>query len=430
MVALVQGVLLGLHTWEHRRFARRRVRDLRPIGHHKRVALLAPCKGLDLELEANLRFLLQQNYQNYEVVFVVESQDDPAVAVIQKLLSQNPSIATRLVIAGRAHATGQKIHNLIVATSQLSADVEILAFVDSDVRPAPDWLGRLVTRLSRVNSGTVTGYRWFVPARPTLANHLLYSINASIAALLGSGGQYIVWGGSWAIRRSDFEVLNLRERWQGTISDDLVATQAVKSAGLPIEFEPVCMTASPMDYSLAGLGSFLRRQHMIGRIYAPWIWYQSLLLMVVSTIAVSGAVVVLLAATFRPGPWSGWSLGFLTVWYLLQVYRGWVRRGLAQAYVRNWPPHLASAAWFDVWAAPLTLFYNTLVMCSACFGSRIVWRGITYDLDRQGRLTRVLQPPDGPPPADRHLRFDSAELQPGPADRTRANQSSRPNHRN
>ncbi len=410
IVALVQGVLLGLHTWEHRRFARRRIRDSRPVDQTRRVALLSPCKGLDLQLESNLLHLLRQDYQNYEVVFIVESDTDPALEVIQRLIQRESQVPARIIIAGRALETGQKIHNLATATAQLGADVEILAFVDSDVCPEPDWLARLVTRLSRPDSGAITGYRWFVPVRLTLANCLLYSINASIAALLGSGGQSIVWGGSWAIRRSDFESLGIRESWQGTISDDLVATRAVQAARLPIDFEPACMTESPMDYSLLGLGSFLRRQHMIGRIYAPRIWYQSLCLMILSTVAVFGAIGLLTASLIFNENWSRWAAGFLVTWYALQVYRGWLRHGLAQVYVQNWTKCTTWAALFDVWAAPLSLLYNTLAMCSASFGSRIVWRGITYDLDRQGRLMRVLQPAVLPSSvAGRQLRYDLAE---------------------
>lgn len=411
VVALLQGVLLGLHTWEHRRFARRRVRDQRPVDQQCRVALLAPCKGLDLQLESNLLHLLRQDYQNYEVLFIVESGQDPAFELIQRLIRQESQVAARIIIAGRATETGQKIHNLATATAHLPPNIDILAFVDSDVCPAPDWLGRLVTRLSRGDSGAVTGYRWFVPVRLTLANCLLYSINASIAALLGSGGQSIVWGGSWAIRRSDFESLGIQESWQGTISDDLVATQALQAAKLPIEFEPACMTASPMDYSFVGLSSFLRRQHMIGRIYAPGVWHQSLCLMVISSIAVVGALCWTASTLLTGENWSRWPEGFLVAWYALQVYRGWVRRGLALVYVRNWSDSTAWAALFDVVAAPVTLLYHTLIMCAACLGSRIVWRGITYDLDRQGRLMRVLQPAVLPPPADRQLRFDPADSQ-------------------
>ncbi len=417
-LALLQGVLLGLHTWEHRRFARRRLADQRPIDQTHRVALLAPCKGLDLELVSNLGHLLAQDYQNYEVIFIVESSDDPALTVIERLIQQETRVPARVIIAGRATVTGQKIHNLAVATANLGPAVEVLAFVDSDVRPAPEWLGRLVTRLSKADSGTVTGYRWFVPAKVTLANCLLYSINASIAALLGAGGQHIVWGGSWAIRRADFDSLQIRESWNGTISDDLVATRAVRAAGLPIEFEPICMTVSPMDYSLAGLGSFLRRQHMIGRIYAPRIWQQSLWLMIISSVAVLGAVGLIAGDIATGNGWSPWPVCFLLAWYALQVYRGWVRLGLARVYVRDWTPPVAWVAWFDVWASPITLLYNTFVMCGACFGSCIAWRGITYHLDRQGCLERVIQPASKPPPSDRQLRFDPAESPRDASDRS------------
>lgn len=409
VVALVQGVLLSLQTWEHRRFARRRIKEPWPVPQTTRVALLSPCKGLDLELESNLRHLLHQDYENYEVIFIVESGDDPALPVIEQLIRQASRVPVRVIISGRATATGQKIHNLMVATSQLNPEVGILAFVDSDVCPAPEWLGNLVSRLYRNDSGAMTGYRWFVPTRSTLSNCLLYSVNASIAALMGSGRQHVVWGGSWAIRRADFDAIGIRERWPGTISDDLVATVAIQEASLPIEFEPSCMTASPVDYSPAGLASFLRRQHQIGRLYAPRIWYQSLLLMIVSSAAVAGAFIVIGYGLVAGENWSRWPGGFLLAWYALQAFRGSLRRDLARLYVSKWTGPLAWAAWFDVWGSPLTLLYNTVVMCGACFGSRITWRGVIYDLDRQGRLLRVLQTAPGPAPADRRLRFDPAD---------------------
>lgn len=393
VVALVQGLLLGLNTWEHRRFAYGRRNDVRPSLQTCRVALLAPCKGLDLELESNLRHLLCQDYEHYEVIFIVESSSDPAVPVIQQLTRQLSRIPSRIIVAGQATSTGQKIHNLTTAIQQLTADVEILAFVDSDVCPNPEWLGRLVTRLHRPGSGTVTGYRWFVPTNASLANSLLYSINASIAALLGTGGQYIVWGGSWAIRRADFDALKIVDSWQGTISDDLVATVAIKAARLPIEFEPCCMTASPMNYSAAGFASFLRRQHLIGRLYAPTIWYRLLGLMLISTVALVGAIGLISYELLTEARWPVWPCVFLLSWYTLQVFRGCLRRDLARIYVRNWSRPIALAAWFDVFGGPLALLYNTLTMCSAYFGSRIVWRGIVYDLDRQGRLQRIQQPP-------------------------------------
>ena len=58
-LVIVQSLLLALQTWEHCRYVRscmRRLERHQPTG---RVALFAPCKGLDLDLEANLRALLR-----------------------------------------------------------------------------------------------------------------------------------------------------------------------------------------------------------------------------------------------------------------------------------------------------------------------------------------------------------------------------------
>jgi uncharacterized iron-regulated membrane protein len=49
-LALVQAVLMGLQTWEHRRFARSRFRDLSRCHPTGRAMIFAPCKGLDVGL--------------------------------------------------------------------------------------------------------------------------------------------------------------------------------------------------------------------------------------------------------------------------------------------------------------------------------------------------------------------------------------------
>ena len=72
--ALRKLLLLALQTYEHRRFARSRLRNARTTPMNARVRLSAPCKGVELGLAENLRPLLEQDYPNYEVVFLVESR--------------------------------------------------------------------------------------------------------------------------------------------------------------------------------------------------------------------------------------------------------------------------------------------------------------------------------------------------------------------
>ena len=250
-LVVVQSLLLALQTWEHRRYSRSCMRRLdrhQPTG---RVALFAPCKGVDLGLAANLRSLFEQDYDDYEITFIVESTEDPAYEAIGRAMAEHPWVSSRVVVAGHATDSGQKVHNLLVATQHVPDRVKYLAFVDSDARPRPEWLRMLIAQLDQPGLGAVTGYRWFTPERASIANALVYSMNCDVLSLLTRSSHYLIWGGSWAIRREVFEALGLRDAWKGTLSDDLVASRLMRRARLQVRFEPACVVASPLDESLA-----------------------------------------------------------------------------------------------------------------------------------------------------------------------------------
>jgi len=163
-LALLEACLLGCQSWEHRRSARKRLqgcagRSMATMDS-PRVALFAPCKGLDLGLKENLRPLFCQDYGNYQLHFIVESSGDPACPIIGELMAEYPQVPSHLVIAGETTDTGLKVHGLRVATGNISPEVRMLAFIDSDARPRPEWLGQLLRRLDDPKVGIVTGYRW------------------------------------------------------------------------------------------------------------------------------------------------------------------------------------------------------------------------------------------------------------------------------
>ena len=61
-----------------------------------------------------MRAILSQEYRDYEVVFVTESENDPAYETLSRLLkhSRRPGW---MVVAGEAKNQGQKVHNLCAA---------------------------------------------------------------------------------------------------------------------------------------------------------------------------------------------------------------------------------------------------------------------------------------------------------------------------
>lgn len=392
-VAVAAGVLfalLAIHFLETQRFVRSRIRRPHATNAKGHVAVFAPCKGLDVGLEENLRPLFEQDHPDYQVTFIVERADDPAGQVIRRLMAEYPETPSELVVSGQSFDTGQKLHNLRQATARLPSKVKYLAFVDSDARPPRDWLRRLVQRLDLPGAGAVTGYRWYVPQRASLANHLLYSINASVAAGLGPGGHHLIWGGSWSIRRDVFEQIRLRDTWRGTLSDDLVATRALQRAGLNILFEPTTMLASPVDNDLRQTSTFLRRQYVIARFYAKGYWLLAFAAAMIGLVTFWGGLGLLIAGLVQGADWTWIPAVVCLLHYASTVFRGLLRRELANLYLPEQGPTMRAAIRFDIWAAPLVAIFNSLAMLSSVVGSRLHWRGISYQLRRNG-LVRIVE---------------------------------------
>ncbi|HTU25528.1 MAG TPA: glycosyltransferase, partial [Pirellulales bacterium] len=258
------------------------------------------------------------------------------------------------------------------------------AFADSDTRTGRSWLRQLVQHLDEPGVAAATSYRWLVPARPTLANLVLHSLDAGVATVIGPARHHFVWGGSWAIRRETFERYRLATRWRGTLSDDLVAARALEYAGR-IRFEPEALAPTMVDYEWADLLPFVRRQFALGRHYAPSFW-------AVATLASAAHQAVfwtglLLAPTAAVlGGWTAWALAATAAMYCLQVARAWLRQDAAARLLPDYSQRLARARRFDLWLAPLAGLLGCWGLVSALVSPRIRWRGIHYRVLADGRI--------------------------------------------
>lgn len=140
------------------------------------VSIIAPCRGSDAGLKENLAALFRQNFPAYEILFVVDDEMDEAVSVIEELSREDAKSANvksaKLINAGRAKNESQKVHNLREAVRHVDERSEIFVFVDSDARPAENWLRDLIAPLRDENIGAATGYRWFISRKGNFASEL------------------------------------------------------------------------------------------------------------------------------------------------------------------------------------------------------------------------------------------------------------------
>jgi cellulose synthase/poly-beta-1,6-N-acetylglucosamine synthase-like glycosyltransferase len=333
-------------------------------------------------LEDNLSALFQQHYPNYEIVFVTDTASDPSLSVIEDVKTTNSSshIATRVVIAGAAVDCGQKVHNLRVAVGKIDSRSEALVFVDADARPQVHWLKSLVAPLKDQSIGATTGYRWFIPLRGSLSSQLCSVWNASIASSLGaSTDKNFCWGGSTAIRRTIFDHLQIKEHWQGTVSDDFALTNALRAAHLPIHFVPACLTASPEDCTFRQLIEFTTRQLKITRVYSSHLWKAALIGSLLFVLVFFGGMVLVAARAFSGLSYS-LPLSLLVVIFVFGAIKSYIRLRSVELPLAKYKKELRKTLLAHLLLWPLTsalFLYNSL---AAMLSRRIEWRGITYEL--------------------------------------------------
>jgi cellulose synthase/poly-beta-1,6-N-acetylglucosamine synthase-like glycosyltransferase len=361
------------------------------------ASVLVPCRGLDQGLRSNFSALFLQHYPSYELVFVSDRYDDPALAMAKSLTAEfeGQTVArARFVVAGRATNSGQKVHNLLAAVAEADTSSEVFVFVDTDARPRPDWLRSLVAPLADEAVGAATGYRWFLPATGGFASHLRSVWNASIASALGPDvWRNFCWGGSTAIRRATFERLNVRARWRGVVSDDYALTRALQNAELPVRFVPACLNASVEDCTFRELIEFTTRQLKITRVYAPHLWRIVLIsnLLFVAFFFGGLALTALLAAGELP---FAWPLSLVSVVFMLGVWKAFFRLRAVALALEDQHARIRAGLWAHLLLWPLTaalFLYNAL---AAAFSRRIVWRGVEYELKSPTEIEIINHPSD------------------------------------
>lgn len=358
------------------------------------ASVIVPVRGLDQNLRDNILAFCSQDYPDYEIIFVADSAHDAALAVVREAsLEANFRERVRIVIAGGARESGQKVHNLRAAVEEVNQASEVLVFADSDAQPHLEWLRSLVAPLQDEEMGATTGYRWLVPAVGNFSSYLCAVWNGSIASSLGAReDRNFCWGGSTAIRRRTFEQIEMRERWRGTLSDDFALTRTLQSAQMPIRFVPRCLTATREDCDFSELLEFTTRQIKITRVYAPRLWLIALIGNLLLVSVFFGGIALIMARIIA-GQSYAIPLAILIIIFALGASKAFLRlRAVSVSLIEHrrelWSAP-SIAAHLLLWPVTSVIYlYNAI---AAFLSRRIRWRGIEYRL-KSATETAIITP--------------------------------------
>ena len=139
-------VSMGCLAWVTRRSRRRNLPD-----HTPPVTIYKPLKGLDEELEENLRSFFRLDYPVYQLLFCVVDDEDPAAEVVRRLQAEFPGHDAKLIVGCREFGLNPKVQSLAAMEPHRKHGVILIS--DSNVRVRPEYLRETACYLAEPGSG-------------------------------------------------------------------------------------------------------------------------------------------------------------------------------------------------------------------------------------------------------------------------------------
>ncbi|MCP4575708.1 MAG: glycosyltransferase [Deltaproteobacteria bacterium] len=339
------------------------------------VAVLIPLKGVFPGQREVLLSLVRQNHPNFEILFILESDNDGAKSMVDDICFQFAHC--RKIISGRSCACAQKNHSLINGIDSLKPLTEIIVFCDGGSAAGPDWLASLTRPIEMNRFEVVTTFRAFHPDPPTMAG-VCMAIYASFLTL-AKAFYPKPWGGGTAIRRKTFDALDIVGLWAKTVVDDMVLGNALDRAGIKVKMDAVNQLNSHIKEStLDGFLGYLERQILFPKFTNPGIWLTSLILMVNISLAVLAGVFILIDAVIQthvsPATWG--AAGFFSIMFAGAL--GFWRVNSVSPPVGRWLISVLPCIFLATWVCIRSIFRNA-----------IVWRGRRYGVGREGVVLNV-----------------------------------------
>jgi len=361
---LVYYVLATLAAWRFFRRARARVLP----EYTPPISVLKPVRGVDFGSHENFASFCRQDYPNYEILFAVNDDQDPAVPLIRRIIEEFPQRQIRLLIGAEHLGANRKVNKL--ARLAREAQYELLALTDGDVRVGPRYLREVAAPLADQKTGAVTSFYRAIVEKNLGAE--LEAVGASSDFFAGvlmaewTEGIRFALGASIATTKKWLGKMGGFEAIAGTLADDYeLGLRIAKAGGEVILSRETVWTMYPAQT----LGSFLDHQVRWARtvrLCRP--------LSYVGLLFTQGLPWTLLAILVSPANWI--AVAYLLAYFILRFVMAWTVGiwGIQDEVLRRklWQVPFRDAIHFVIWLAS--------------FGSNHVrWGNVDYEI-RHGQM--------------------------------------------
>jgi ceramide glucosyltransferase len=350
-------------------FGRERKRKLR--SYTPLVSLLKPVRGVDFASYENYSSFCRQDYPDYEILFAVNDDADPAVPLIHRLIAEFPAQQIRLFVGAENLGANRKVNKL--ARLSHEARHEILALTDGDVRVGPNYLREVVAPFIDEGIGAVTSFYRGVAEHNLGAQ--LEAIGASSDFFAGVLMADLTEGVNFALGAS----IVTTKRWlskiggfasiAGMLADDYELGLRIAEAGgrVLLSREPV-WTMYPAQTAKSFWDHQLRWARTV-RLCRPLSYF--------GLIFTLGLPWALLAALVAPAKWI--SAAYVVAYFVLRSVMAWTVGvwGVGDDVLRK-----------KMWLVPLRDAIYAAVWIASFASNRITWGGQEYTMQK-GQMVAV-----------------------------------------
>jgi ceramide glucosyltransferase len=336
------------------------------------VSILKPIRGLDRHSLDHFSSFCRLDYPDYEILFAVADEDDPAIPVIRQLIVDFPQTAVRLVVGVPALGPSSKVSKLCRLAREARHDLLVVS--DSDITVPPGYLRAVVAPFRDASVGAVTCLYRGVPDGGIWSELEAIGISSEFApgviVARGLEGVKFTLGATMATTRARLADIGGFEALLEVCADDFELGRRIAACGHRIELA-ACTVST--ECAPAGFVDFFKhelRWAITVRHSRPW--------------GYAGRILVTQGL-----PWSVAAAAVAPAWPVAAAYlfayltlRLAVASAVGVGCLRD---DTVRRRW---WLVPLRDSISFVVSIVSFCSNRIDWRGRSFDLQR-GRLVPV-----------------------------------------
>jgi ceramide glucosyltransferase len=322
------------------------------------LSILKPIYGLDRETYQNYASFCLQDYPDYEILFCVSDDRDPAIPVIAELARNFPERKIKLIVGSEPLGVSDKVNKLCRMVREAAHEIVVVS--DSDVRVEPHYLRAIAAPFRDPKVGAVTClYRGLTDGSlaanlEAIGNSTDFTAGVLVAWMLGDVN--FALGATMATTKARLAAIGGFESMVDHFSDDYELGNRIQARGHRVELStfPVSIV-----YPHQTLGDAFRHQlrwNLSIRYSRPaghW-----------GLIFTQGLPLALLAAVFAPS--AAWAVSLVLGYLVLRGASAWIIGvvGMRDALLRR-----------KMELLPLRDAFAFVVWVVSFFPQRIHWRG-------------------------------------------------------